>query len=180
VDAARTLAEFARITEDEIARRAAALVDTADTEGSPPVVGEQVEVRGTAIRGELVELLEDRARIRRGAVTFEVSSALLRRPSGPGAEPSVERPHTEPGGTGAPTELNLVGLRASEAVARLDHFLDQAQAADTRTVRIVHGIGTGALKRAVAEYLKASPYCARFRDAEPQQGGSAVTIAELV
>ena len=47
------------------------------------------------------------------------------------------------------------------------------------SVRIVHGLGTGALKRAVAEYLAASAYCTRFYDAAPEQGGGGVTIAEL-
>jgi DNA mismatch repair protein MutS2 len=46
-------------------------------------------------------------------------------------------------------------------------------------VRIIHGIGSGALKRAVAEHLSGSPYCAAFHMAEPEQGGSGVTIAKL-
>jgi dsDNA-specific endonuclease/ATPase MutS2 len=44
----------------------------------------------------------------------------------------------------------------------------------------VHGIGTGALKRAVAEYLGRTSYCTRFADAAPAQGGSGVTVAELL
>jgi len=43
----------------------------------------------------------------------------------------------------------------------------------------VHGIGTGALRRAVHEFLASSPYCTTFRESEPAAGGAGVTIAEL-
>ena len=46
-------------------------------------------------------------------------------------------------------------------------------------VRVVHGIGTGALRRAVHEFLASSPYCTTFRESEPAAGGAGVTIAEL-
>jgi DNA mismatch repair protein MutS2 len=46
-------------------------------------------------------------------------------------------------------------------------------------VRIVHGIGSGALKRAVSEYLAASPYCASYRAGDPREGGAGVTVAEM-
>src|SRR5581483_7271197 len=57
---------------------------------------------------------------------------------------------------------------------------DRAVRTGLSQVRIVHGLGTGALRRAVHELLASSPYCARFRDAAPEAGGAAVTIAELV
>ena len=81
---------------------------------------------------------------------------------------------------GSTTELRLIGLRAAEAVERLQRFLDDAQSAGVATVRIVHGMGTGALKRAVTDYLSATSYCTRFVDAEPNQGGAGVTIADLL
>lgn len=198
-DAARTLAAFARGREEEIARHEAGLAEPATDSGRSPVVGDQVEVRGTAIRGELVEIAGDAARIRRGTVTFRVPTAELRALSpesvasrGSGAtrvtaqrrgrdSPATPAgsPRPEDGAT-VPTELRLIGLRAREALDRLERFLDQAQSAGVPTVRIVHGVGTGALKRAIADYLAASAYCVRFRDAEPEQGGPGVTVAKLL
>jgi len=46
-------------------------------------------------------------------------------------------------------------------------------------IRVVHGVGTGALRKAVQEFLATSPYCVKYREADPQAGGSGVTIAEL-
>ena len=46
-------------------------------------------------------------------------------------------------------------------------------------VRVVHGFGSGALRRAVHEFLATTPYCTAYREAEPTAGGAGVTIAEL-
>jgi DNA mismatch repair protein MutS2 len=61
----------------------------------------------------------------------------------------------------------------------LEDFLDRAVRARYPSVRIVHGIGSGALKRAVESYLSSSPYCAAFRPGAPAEGGAGVTVAEL-
>jgi DNA mismatch repair protein MutS2 len=77
------------------------------------------------------------------------------------------------------SEVTLIGLRAREALAKLEEALDRASLAGYGSVRIVHGKGSGALRRAVQEYLQLSPYCTRFRDAANEEGGTGVTIAEL-
>jgi DNA mismatch repair protein MutS2 len=78
-----------------------------------------------------------------------------------------------------PQEISLLGLRAQEAIAQLDRFLDRAAQVRHRSVRIIHGFGSGALKRAVEAYLSTSPYCAGFRAGESREGGAGVTIATL-
>jgi DNA mismatch repair protein MutS2 len=78
-----------------------------------------------------------------------------------------------------PQEISLLGLRAKEAVNTLQDFLDRATRARHSSVRIIHGIGSGALRRAVEQYLATSPYCAGFRPGEPREGGAGVTIADL-
>ena len=76
-------------------------------------------------------------------------------------------------------ELSLIGLRAREAVARLERFLDRAVQAGEDSVRIIHGVGSGALRRAIHDYLATSPYCADFRAGESNEGGAGVTVATL-
>jgi DNA mismatch repair protein MutS2 len=76
-------------------------------------------------------------------------------------------------------ELNLVGFRTREAVGELAGFLDRAVRSGHASVRIIHGLGSGALRRAVTDYLSASPYCASFRVGEPGEGGAGVTVATL-
>jgi DNA mismatch repair protein MutS2 len=71
-------------------------------------------------------------------------------------------------------------MRVREALTRLEHFLDRAQIAGLPTVRIIHGLGTGALKRAVLEFLARTSYATSFQDAEPNAGGPGVTIAVLL
>ena len=78
-----------------------------------------------------------------------------------------------------PTELNLIGMRVREALDRLEHFLDRAQQGGASSVRIIHGLGTGALKRAVTEFLARTTYATDFHDAEPNAGGPGVTIANM-
>ncbi|MFN7964491.1 MAG: Smr/MutS family protein [Acidobacteriota bacterium] len=78
-----------------------------------------------------------------------------------------------------PRELNLIGQRVDEAIDRLDHYLDDALLAGLRELRIVHGFGTGALKRAVRARLAEHPEVLRVRDGLPEEGGGGATVAVL-
>jgi DNA mismatch repair protein MutS2 len=80
---------------------------------------------------------------------------------------------------GSLTELNLVGNHVDEALARTEKFLDEAQMSELPSVRIVHGYGTGQLRRAVAQFLQSHPLVAHFAPAPPEQGGGGVTVVEL-
>ncbi|HKV37915.1 MAG TPA: endonuclease MutS2 [Blastocatellia bacterium] len=76
-------------------------------------------------------------------------------------------------------ELKLIGDTVDEATGRLDKFLDEAFLAGINEIRIVHGHGKGALRRAVAELLTGHPHVEAFREAPRDQGGSGATIASL-
>jgi DNA mismatch repair protein MutS2 len=76
-------------------------------------------------------------------------------------------------------ELKVIGQRVDEALPRVDKFLDDATLSGLNTVRIIHGHGTGALRRAVAGLLDGHPHVAGFRAAAQQEGGSAVTVVQL-
>jgi DNA mismatch repair protein MutS2 len=77
------------------------------------------------------------------------------------------------------SELNVIGQTTDEAVDAVDKFLDEASLASLSQVRIVHGHGTGALRRAIGELLKGHPHVARFLSAPPDQGGAGATLVEL-
>jgi len=70
-------------------------------------------------------------------------------------------------------------MRTADALRRLEEFLDQAYLTNQQEVRVVHGIGSGALKKAVHDYLRDSRYCSGFRQAEPHQGGAGATVVQL-
>jgi DNA mismatch repair protein MutS2 len=174
-----TLRGFVGGAKDAIAAHEVDAASEAPPPGRPPKVGDTVEVVGRGRRGELLELAGERARLQRGALKFEVPAAQLRVVSGGATAPRVTAQVTTPEPETPSTEINLVGRRAQEAVAALGPFLDRAVRTGASEVRVVTGIGSGALRRAVQEFLASSPYCAKYRDADPQSGGAAVTVAEL-
>ena len=77
------------------------------------------------------------------------------------------------------SELNVIGQTTDEAIDAVDKFLDTASMSSLSEVRIIHGHGTGALRRAIAEMLKDHPHVARFTAAPQNQGGSGATLVEL-
>jgi len=76
-------------------------------------------------------------------------------------------------------ELNLIGCTVDEAVTRAERFLDEAALTDQRNLRIIHGYGTGQLRRAIGEFLKQHAQVASFGPAPDGQGGGGVTLVEL-
>ncbi|MFN2498183.1 MAG: endonuclease MutS2 [Pyrinomonadaceae bacterium] len=77
------------------------------------------------------------------------------------------------------SELNVIGRTTDEAVDAVDKFLDEASLASLSQVRIIHGHGTGALRRVISEMLKDHPHVARFTAAPQERGGSGATVVEL-
>jgi DNA mismatch repair protein MutS2 len=77
------------------------------------------------------------------------------------------------------SELNVIGNTVDEALSRLDKFLDEATSTDLRELRVVHGHGTGQLRRAVADYLKNHPLVAKYETAPQNQGGGGATVVTL-
>lgn len=77
------------------------------------------------------------------------------------------------------TEINLLGKTVDEALSALDKYLDDAYLAHLPSVRIVHGKGTGALRKAVQDYLRRCKYVKSYRLGEYGEGDAGVTIAEF-
>jgi DNA mismatch repair protein MutS2 len=80
---------------------------------------------------------------------------------------------------GSITDLNVIGCTVDEALARTERFLDESLLTDQRTLRVIHGYGTGQLKRAIGEFLHQHPLVATVTQAPPNQGGGGVTVIEL-
>lgn len=76
-------------------------------------------------------------------------------------------------------EINLLGMTVDEAVMVLDKYLDDACLSHLNQVRVVHGKGTGALRKGIHEYLKRQSYVKSFRLGEFGEGDAGVTIVEL-
>jgi DNA mismatch repair protein MutS2 len=80
---------------------------------------------------------------------------------------------------GSLSDLNVIGLTVPEAIDRADKFLDQALLAEVRQVRVIHGHGTGQLRRALTDFLHDHPLVSKTMPAPANQGGGGVTLVEL-
>jgi DNA mismatch repair protein MutS2 len=80
---------------------------------------------------------------------------------------------------GIDNSVDVRGERAEDALRMVDRMLDEAMRRDCEVVVVIHGHGSGALKKAVREHLARLPYVQRHRPGLPAEGGEGVTVAWL-
>ena len=80
---------------------------------------------------------------------------------------------------GATGEINVIGMTVEQATERVDKFLDEAALANRLHVRIIHGHGTGALRRGLGEFLKTHPLVEKTQFESEEHGGKAITVVNL-
>ena len=80
---------------------------------------------------------------------------------------------------GVSDEINVIGMTVEEATDRLDKFLDDAALAHKARIRIIHGHGTGALRKGIGEFLASHPLVEKHSFEAEEHGGKAITIVEL-
>jgi DNA mismatch repair protein MutS2 len=141
-------------------------------------VGSRVEVAPFGLAGVVLELHGKHADIDMNGKRLRAARADLRVIGGP-AKATVRVNVELLPRSGSLSELNLIGCTVDEALTRAGRFLDETMLTDQRSVRVVHGYGTGQLRRAIAGFLKHHPLVARFEEAPSDQGGGGVTVVEL-
>jgi DNA mismatch repair protein MutS2 len=141
-------------------------------------VGDAVRVASLGGVGRLLELGDDRAIVELGGVRITVPPHVLRLHEG-GEEKPVRRGTLTAPVLEASQEVNLRGLRVEEIEAVLLPALDAAIQADLPSLRIIHGKGTGALRRRVQELLAGDRRIPSFRLGTHREGGSGVTVVDL-
>ncbi len=145
-------------------------------------VGDRVWVKGLQKEGRVTSILGDEVELEVGS--FRVRTKL--EDMGPPGQTSENEEPAEgfklstfprPAlGTG----LDLRGLKSDEAIAQLDRYLNDAYLAGLSSVHIIHGKGTGTLRRVVCQELDEHPLVASYRPGERHEGGSGVTVAKLI
>jgi DNA mismatch repair protein MutS2 len=85
----------------------------------------------------------------------------------------------QPREAGATGEINVIGLTVEQASEKVDKFLDEAALAHLLRVRIIHGHGTGALRRGLGEFLRSHPLVENAEFAAEEHGGKAITVVDL-
>jgi DNA mismatch repair protein MutS2 len=180
---AEAKARIDRIVED-LRHPAAAGSEAPAATAIAPVVGAKVTVGGLGIEGTIVSIDGNRAEIDVRGKRLQARVKELRVVGAPSASPapapakvrvSVDLKPRE----GMLSELNVIGLTVDEAVDRVARFLDDTLVTDIQQVRIVHGHGTGALRKGLQAYLKNHPLVEKHYPAPENQGGGGATIIEL-
>ena len=146
-------------------------------------VGQAVYVERFKSNGkiEAVDRRKNRVTVNVGGLTIEISPSDL---SLPAPQQESERGQAAGGTRGRTSnemslEINLIGQRVAEAMPRLEQFIDAAMLADYGQVYIIHGRGTGAMMKAVHDYLREHPQVESFRSGSEAEGGIAVTVAKM-
>ena len=149
--------------------------------GRPATVGDRVVVGGFGLEGVVVSVHDSDAEVDVRGKRLRSRLAELRvlgAPDAPVASRVSVNVHLQPRSDSL-SELNLIGSTVDEAMTRVEKFLDECLLTEQRVVRLIHGYGTGQLRRAVAAYLEGHPLVARFQPAPADQGGGGVTVVEL-
>jgi DNA mismatch repair protein MutS2 len=199
----RELKESAAVAADEAAREARRKMEQlAASQGQAlakleevPAVDEKAHGTGdTAVRegdyvsvgtlggrtAKVVELRGDEAVVAFGSVKMTVPRPELSRASAPQGGERVQVPiRGDIPEVEAKSEIDLRGLRAGEIEDVVMQAVDSAIRADLKSLRIIHGKGTGALRERVAEMLRKESRVASFRLGAWNEGGAGVTVAEL-
>jgi DNA mismatch repair protein MutS2 len=114
---------------------------------------------------DILFIMEDDAGAKKKSTPAQYSPGVTVK-SQPSDEPSAD-------------EINVIGNTVEEATERVDKFLDQAAVAGKLGVRIIHGHGTGALRRGLAEFLSGHPLVEKISNEIPERGGAAITLVSL-
>ncbi|MBI2528569.1 MAG: Smr/MutS family protein [Candidatus Rokubacteria bacterium] len=148
--------------------------------------GDHVQIVHLGLEGEVLTVDGAGATVRAGSVTVKVPVRALRVLEPPAAHRARSRAAAParrdvrlPEKTGVAAEIQLIGRTADEARDLVEKYLDDAFLAGLPSVRVIHGKGTGTLRRVVHELLAVHPLVAAHRPGAPQEGGEGATIASL-
>lgn len=141
-------------------------------------IGDQVVLKGTLLAGHVTERANDK-----GELVVDVNGLKMRVHESELTETSeknLKRDQTAVAvQSGISTKVDIRGMRPYEIQTTVEKFLDEAYLGGLTQVEIVHGTGTGSLKRAVEQLLKTHPFVSTFRAGEYGEGGQGVTIVTL-
>jgi DNA mismatch repair protein MutS2 len=180
---AEARAQIDRIVED--LRHPAAQKSTSTSEVNvdrQPEVGGKVTVGGLGLEGIVVSIDGNRAEIDVRGKRIQAKVKELRVIGGPPSQAAVAKVRVNVDlkpREGLLSELNVIGMTVDQAVDRVSRFLDDTLVTDLHEVRIVHGHGTGQLRKGIQQFLKEHPQVQKYYAAPENQGGGGATIVEL-
>jgi DNA mismatch repair protein MutS2 len=148
-------------------------------------VGQRAEHRKFKVTGEVVSVDGSKAVISVSGKKMTVDTKDLVPVGGPKADgkglKSKAKTYTQTSSSDSPigAELNLIGHHVDEAIDASDKFLDRALLEGKQAVRIIHGFGTGVLRKALRDHLRKHPAVKSWRPGAENEGGDGATVAVL-
>ena len=149
-------------------------------------VGDMVWLPGLQSRGEVVNVSDNNVDVQVGQFRVQVHRDKLEKPAeteSPQSSAPVPREQkvrvTTHRSVQPTMQLDLRGWRVEEGMTHLERYLDDAYLGNLHRVRVIHGRGTGALRRAVRETLSSHPLVTSFRAGEAGEGGDGVTVVDM-
>lgn len=145
-------------------------------------VGDQVKVLSYGQVGTVTKKLSDHDyEVQMGIVKLKVTDRDIEKEANKALKKkqTIVRTTRKLNRASASSQLDLRGQRYEEAMVNLDRYMDASLLAGLSSVVIVHGIGTGAIRQGVWQYLKSSRHVKSFNYAPANEGGNGATIVEL-
>jgi DNA mismatch repair protein MutS2 len=145
-------------------------------------VGARVAVGGLGIEGTVLSISGSQVEVDVRGKRMRAKTKDLRVLGGPSSKPSNAKVRVNldlKPREGLLSEINVIGCTVDEAVDRVSRFLDETMITDLREVRIVHGFGTGQLRKGIQAFLKSHPLVLKYVQAPENQGGGGATVVEL-
>ncbi len=154
-----------------------------------PRLGDAVWLEALKAEGTIIELDKDEAMVQIGSLKIRANLRDLKKPTRAERKVNKRRRVTAyapsndlsiPKGQSPGLELDLRGARVDEALEKLDNYIDAAYLSGIPFGRIIHGKGTGALRKAVQDRVSQHPLISKAIAAPPKEGGDGVTIIYMV
>ncbi len=173
-----TVSKEIKSTEDAINKNLSELSGESSSQEDVQI-GDAVRIRSLGVNGTVLEIRNDRAKISVGGMEIEVQvtdTIKIDDMSGSSTkkEYDADIPLIDDN-----EEIILKGMRVDDAIRELERSLNYAFISEKRSLKIIHGKGSGVLMKAVREYLSSHPLVKTIRNSSFLEGGEGVTIAEL-
>ena len=142
-------------------------------------VGDDVLVLSYNQRATVLEISGNTLQIKMGAMKLNIKKKEVRKIE---SEPEIAKRYVSTSSVSSKKvgiDINVIGLNTEEAIREIENYMDKVILQGYDTFTIIHGLGSGILRKNIGEYLKNNRYVASYRTGGQNEGGMGVTVVEM-